>query len=94
MCLLENISENFERKFPGELIPSRKDMHYLVNNLKIIRLLLDKRPDNKLPLLTEEALDDVYARSETSPRNHFKRLAQETSVSVIFARMTTILFKL
>jgi hypothetical protein len=43
--------------------------------------LLDKRPDRKRNVLTEETLGDIGAGLETSPRKSLKRLEQETGVS-------------
>jgi hypothetical protein len=66
--------------FPGEPVPSRQNIHYLVNKLKITGLLLDKKPDRKQTVLTEETLDNNGARLETSPRKFLKELAWETGV--------------
>jgi hypothetical protein len=37
----------FQLKFPGEPVPSRQNIHYLVNKLKTRRSLLDKKSDRK-----------------------------------------------
>jgi hypothetical protein len=44
-------------------------------------------------VLTEEKLDDIWARLEHTPRKSLKRLAQETGVSKSNARMATQLLK-
>jgi response regulator of citrate/malate metabolism len=84
----------FQHKFSGELVPSRQNIHYLVSNLKTTVSLLDKNPDRKRTVLTEETLDDSDARLETSPRKSLKWLAQETGVSRTSARRATKLLKL
>jgi hypothetical protein len=63
MSLLENYTEKFST-FPGEPIPSRKSMCYLVYKLKTIRSLLEKKADKKQTVLTEESLDNTGARLE------------------------------
>jgi hypothetical protein len=62
----------FQHKFPGEPVPSRQNIHYLVNKLKTMGSMLDKKPDRKRAVLTEETLDNICARLETSPRKHLK----------------------
>jgi hypothetical protein len=56
--------------------------------------LLDRKPDRKQTVLTEETLDDTGARLETSLRKSVKQLAQETGVSITSARRATKLLKL
>jgi hypothetical protein len=46
----------FQRKFPGEPVLSRQSFHYLLSKLKTTGSLLDKKPDRKRALLTEETL--------------------------------------
>jgi hypothetical protein len=55
---------------------------------------LTKKPDRIQAVLTEETLDDIRVRLETSPRKSLKRLAQETGVSIISAQRATKLLKL
>jgi hypothetical protein len=86
--------KKFQRKFPGEPVPSRQNVHYLVKKLNTSGTLLDKKPDRKRTVLTEETLDDIGARLETSLRKFLKRLAQETGISRTSARRTTKLLKL
>jgi hypothetical protein len=62
----------FQHKFPREPVPSRQNIHYLVNKLKTMGSLLDKKPDRKQIVLTEETLDDTGARLETSLRKALK----------------------
>jgi hypothetical protein len=62
----------FQCKFPGEPVPSRQNIQYLVNKLKITGSLLDTKPDMKQTVLTEETLDDTGAGLETSPRKSLK----------------------
>jgi hypothetical protein len=56
----------FQHKFPGEPVPSRQNIHYLVRKVEITGSLLDK-PGRKRTVLTEETLDGIDARLETSP---------------------------
>jgi hypothetical protein len=72
-------------KFPGESVPSRQSIHYLVNKLKTTGSLLDKKPDRKQNVLTEETLDNIGARLETSQRKFLKLPVQETGASRISA---------
>jgi hypothetical protein len=73
-------------KFPEEPVPSRQNIHYLVNNLKRTGSLLDKKPDRKQTVLTEETLDNIGARLETSPRKSLKQLVQETCFKNIWTK--------
>jgi hypothetical protein len=65
-----------------------------VNKLKRTGSLLDKKPDRKRTVLTEDKLDNIGARLETSPRKSLRRLAQETRISETSARRAKILLKL
>jgi hypothetical protein len=52
VCLMQlyfkhESARKFQLKFPGEPVPSRQNIHYLVNKLKTTRPLLDKKPDRK-----------------------------------------------
>jgi hypothetical protein len=49
-------------------------------------LLLDKKPDRKQTVLTEEKLDNIGVRVQTSPRTSLKWLVEEMSVSKTTAR--------
>jgi hypothetical protein len=60
--------KKFQRHFPEQPVPSRQSMHYLINKLKTTGSLLDKTPDRKRTVLTEETLGDTGARLETSQR--------------------------
>jgi hypothetical protein len=84
----------FQHKFPGEPVPGRQNIHYLVNKLKTKVSLLNKKPDRKWTVLTEEILDNTGARLQTSARKSLKLLAQETEVSITSARRATKLLKL
>jgi hypothetical protein len=57
-------------------------------------LLIDMKRKLKCLVLTEENLDDIWARLDQTPRKSLKRLAQETGVSKSSARMATQLLKL
>jgi hypothetical protein len=46
-------------------------------------LFIDTKQKHKHRLLTEEALGDIGARLEYTPRKSLKRLAQETGVSKV-----------
>jgi hypothetical protein len=61
-------ARKFQCKFPEEPIPSRQIIQNLVNNLKTKGSLPDKKPDRKRTVLTEETLDNIGARLDTSPR--------------------------
>lgn len=70
MCLVQLYFEyesagkccrEFWRQFPGEPLPSRQSILYPVNKLKTIASLLDKTPDRKRTVVTEEKLDDIGA---------------------------------
>jgi hypothetical protein len=69
----------FQGKFPGEPVLSIQNILYLVNKLKPEGSLLDKQPDKKQTVLTEETLDDIGARLKTPPRKSLKPLMQETA---------------
>jgi hypothetical protein len=80
--------------FPGEPVSSKQNIHYLVSKLKTTVLLPNKKPDRKRTVLTEETLDDIGTRLETSPRKSLKRLAQEIGVLITSIRRATKLLKL
>jgi transposase len=84
----------FQRKFHDERVPSRQTIHSVVNKLREMGLLIDKKQKHKRCVLTEEKLDDIGARLEHTPRKSLKCLAQETGVSKSSARMATQLLKL
>jgi hypothetical protein len=71
----------FRCQFPGQPVPSRQSIHYLVNKLTATGSLVDKKPDRQRTVLTDEKLAEIGARVETSPRKSLRRLAQETRVS-------------
>jgi hypothetical protein len=69
-----------QHKFP-EPPQSRQNTYYLVSNLKTTGLLIRKNPDKKQNTLTENALDDIGGRLETSTRKSLKQVMQEISAS-------------
>jgi hypothetical protein len=83
----------FRCQFPGERFPCKRSTHNIVNKLKTTGSMLDRKPDRKRNLLTEEKLDDIGTRLETSPRRSLIRLAQETCVSEKSASRATKLLK-
>jgi transposase len=50
------------RKFRGERVPSRQTIHNLVNRLRTTGFLIDKKTKQKRRVLTEEKLDEIWAR--------------------------------
>jgi hypothetical protein len=58
----------FQRKFTGEPVPSRQNIHNLVNKLKKTGSLPEKKTDRKGTVQTEKTFVDIGARLETSPR--------------------------
>jgi hypothetical protein len=68
----------FRRKFRGERTPSRQIIHNLVNKLRTMGLLIDKKQKHKCQVFTEEKLAGIGARLEHTPRRSLKRLSQET----------------
>jgi Fe2+ transport system protein FeoA len=52
----------FQRKFHGERVPSRQTIHNLVNKLRTMGFLIDKKTEHKRRVLTEEKLDEIGAR--------------------------------
>jgi hypothetical protein len=59
-----------------------------------MRLLVDKKQEDKRRVLTEEKLDDIGARLEHTARQSLKCRAQETGVSKSSARTATQLLNL
>jgi hypothetical protein len=82
----------FSHKFHDKIIPSRQTIHNLVNKLRKMGLLIDKKQKHKCQVLTEK-LHDTGAKLEHTPRKSLKRLAQETTVSKSNARTATQLLK-
>jgi hypothetical protein len=46
-------------QFPGEPVPSRQTVYYLVNKLTTTGSLVDKKPHRKRTVLTEEKLGEI-----------------------------------
>jgi hypothetical protein len=83
------------RKFRDDGVPSIQAIHNLVNKLRLMGLLRDKKQKRKCRVLTEGKLDDIGARLEHTPRKSLKRQAPETGVSKSSgARRTIQLLKL
>ncbi|GFG36663.1 hypothetical protein Cfor_09402 [Coptotermes formosanus] len=57
----------FRCQFQGQPVPNGQTIHYFVNKLTTTGSLVDKKPNRKRTVLTEEKLDDIRARLETSP---------------------------
>jgi hypothetical protein len=72
---------NFQCKFRDERVPSRQTIHYLVNKLRTMRLLIDKKQKHKCRVCTEK-LHDIGARLEHTPRKSLKCLGQDGSVNM------------
>jgi hypothetical protein len=49
----------FHRKFPGYTIPSTTGIYGFIKKVRSTGSLLDKKPATKLPVLTEEKLDEM-----------------------------------
>jgi hypothetical protein len=86
MCytnLPEYVVENFDVNFAVERDPSRT-IHNLVNKLRTTRLLIDRKMKHKRWVLTEEKLDDIWARLNIHLENHWnvylKRLEYQSLV--------------
>jgi hypothetical protein len=85
----------FRCQFPEEPVRSRQAMHYyLANKMTKTGSLVDKKPNRKRTVLTEEKLDEIGPRLETSPRKSLRRVAEETRVSKTSARRDTKLSQL
>jgi hypothetical protein len=65
--------QKFRRKFYYERVPRRQTIHNLMNKLRRVGLLIDKKQKRKHRVLTEK-LGDIGARCEHATR---KRLAHE-----------------
>jgi NifU-like protein involved in Fe-S cluster formation len=59
---------NFQHKFYDERVPSRQTIPNLVNKLRSMGLLIDKKQKHKCQVLAVEELDDIGARFEHAPR--------------------------
>jgi transposase len=92
--LLENCQQKFGHKFCDEKIPSRQTIHNLINKLRTMGLLIDKKQKHKHQVLTDEKLDDIGARLEHTSRKSLKHLAQETGVPNSSTEVATQLLKL
>lgn len=79
----------FKCNFRGEWVLCRHSVHYLLHTLKTSGSLLDKKPDKKLSMLTEETLHDVGAGLESSARKFLKWLQQDRGVSRKSAQRAT-----
>jgi hypothetical protein len=65
----------FRHKFHDERVPSTQTIHNLVNKLRSMVLLIDKKQKHKGQVLTVEELDDRGTRLEHAPRKSLKHLA-------------------
>jgi hypothetical protein len=74
----------FWYKFHDENIPSRQTIHNLVNKLRSMGLLIDKKQKHKHWVLTEEKLDDIRTRLVHTPKKSLKCLDQETGMYAKF----------
>jgi hypothetical protein len=79
----------FRHKFHDKRVPSRQTIHNLVNKLRKMGLLIDKKQKHKRQVLTEK-LHDTEARLELTPRKSLKHLAQETRVSKSSAKRNVV----
>jgi hypothetical protein len=64
----------FWHKFQDVTVPHRKIIHRIVNKLRETGLLLDKNPESKCRMLTEEKSDESSATLEQSPWKSFRCL--------------------
>jgi transposase len=62
--------QKFQRQFHYKRVLSKQTIHNLVNKLRAMGLLIDKKQKHKRRVLTEEKLDDIGARHEHAPKNH------------------------
>jgi hypothetical protein len=56
-------------RFPGQQLPGKQSIHNLVSKLRKTGSLLDKKPDEKLIVLTDDKLDAIHVRLEGLPKN-------------------------
>jgi hypothetical protein len=83
MYLLESVGEYFNvNTVMKEFQADRQftTIHNLVNKLRSMGVLIDKRQKHKCRVLAEEKLDGIGARLEHILRKSLKRLSQETGV--------------
>jgi hypothetical protein len=86
--------QKFRCKFHDEKLPSTQTIHNLVNKLRTVGLLIDKKQKHKRRVLTEKLrVHDIGARLQHTPRKALKHIAQETGVSKSSARTATQLLK-
>jgi hypothetical protein len=64
------------------MCPSGDTISKLVKKFRTHGILIDRKPLKRSHVLTEEKLDDISHRLETSPRRLLRRLAQQSCVSV------------
>jgi hypothetical protein len=61
MDLLQTVGKNFDLNFVMKEFPADKNNCNLVNKLRTIGLLIDKKHKHRRRVLTEEKLDDIGA---------------------------------
>lgn len=89
------VQRQFQERFPGINIPSRKTVHDLVKKVRATGSVQDKkRKQQQRRVLTDENLDDIAYRLENSPKTSLRRLSQETGMSYGSVRNATKLLKL
>jgi hypothetical protein len=76
-CVEYGSARKCQQKFHDERVPSKQTIHNLVNKLRIMGLLIDKKEKYKCRGLPEEKLDDIWTRLEHTPKKSLKCLAQE-----------------
>jgi hypothetical protein len=75
--LLESVSENVDLYFVMKKLLA-DTVNDLVNKLRSVGLLVDKKQKHKLWVLTKEKLHGIWAWLEHTPRKSLKYLSQET----------------
>jgi hypothetical protein len=77
----ESCKRRFRCRYPGVRIPAASAILRLVKKVRSTGSFLDKKYTRQNAVLTEEALDEIGARLENSPRKSLARLAQQAQVS-------------
>jgi hypothetical protein len=76
----KSVRENFVTNFPGSQFQVQQASMNLIK-VRSTGSLLDKKPDKKCHVLIKEELYKIRARSENTPQNSLRCLAQETGIS-------------
>ncbi|PSN39894.1 hypothetical protein C0J52_07946 [Blattella germanica] len=71
----------FQRKLPEVHPPSKYAIYKIAKQFRETGSVLNKKPERKYRVLTDERLNDIGTRLQVSPRKSLTRLAAQCGIS-------------